>query len=187
MTKQKEYDDIEDAKTIEEREPLPEMSAADIKQQASETMMKSLLESLLLQIKQLQRPWQEMTKLEQDEVIEALRKNVKTTTDCAVRLIAGNGAITVVGDLDSVTIKDGVKAVVKVSSKAENLPELFDAVGNQVLIVCAGNAVYDKDLDTVAGDPDQADMFDAGAEYRDEDGLDDDEPGKWQPKAIPMN
>lgn len=76
-----------------------DMSAADIRDQASEELCKSLLESLLLQIKQLKKPWEEMTKAEQDTVIEALRKNVLTATKCAVRLIAGNGAITVAGGI----------------------------------------------------------------------------------------
>ena len=90
-----------------------DMSAADIRDQASEELCKSLLESLLLQIKQLKKPWEEMTKAEQDTVIEALRKNVLTATKCAVRLIAGNGAITVAGALESIQIKDTIKAVVE--------------------------------------------------------------------------
>ena len=64
-----------------------DMSAADIRDQASEELCKRLLESLLLQVKQLKKPWEEMTKAEQDTVIEALRKNVLTATKCAVRLI----------------------------------------------------------------------------------------------------
>ncbi len=85
-----------------------------------------------------------MTKAEQDTVIEALRKNVLTATKCAVRLIAGNGAVTVAGTLESIQIKDTIKAVVTVRKNAENLPELYDAAGQEVLVVCSGNAVYAK-------------------------------------------
>lgn len=149
-----------------------DMSAADIRDQASEELCKSLLESLLLQIKQLKKPWEEMTKAEQDTVIEALRKNVLTATKCAVRLIAGNGAITVAGALESIQIKDTIKAVVTVRKNAENLPELYDAAGQEVLVVCSGNAVYDKNVDMVQGEDDQR-GFEFGAEYDEDRTLDD--------------
>ena len=142
-----------------------DMSAADIRDQASEELCKSLLESLLLQIKQLK-------KAEQDTVIEALRKNVLTATKCAVRLIAGNGAITVAGALESIQIKDTIKAVVTVRKNAENLPELYDAAGQEVLVVCSGKAVYDKNVDMVQGEDDQR-SFEFGAEYDEDRTLDD--------------
>ena len=155
-----------------------EIKERDVREIASEDMAKSLLESLILLIRTQKKPWEKLTKAEQDEVIDALRKSVRLATDSAVRLIASNSSTTVVGDLEQVTIKDGVKAQVVVAKNAENLAELFDAVGKEVLIVCASNAVYDKDLDKVEGEADQR-SFDLGAEYTDEDGA-----GMPQPKQI---
>lgn len=146
-----------------------EIKERDAREVASEDMCKSLLESLILLIRTQKKPWDKLTKIEQDEVIDALRKSVRTTTDSAVRLIASNSSTTVVGDLEQVTIKDGVKAQVVVSKNAENLSELFDAVGKEVLIVCASNAIYDKGLNDVQGEDDQR-SFDLGAEYTDQDG-----------------
>ena len=146
-----------------------EIKERDAREVASEDMCKSLLESLILLIRTQKKPWDKLTKIEQDEVIDALRKSVRTATDSAVRLIASNSSTTVVGDLEQVTIKDGVKAQVVVSKNAENLAELFDAVGKEVLIVCASNAVYDKGLNDVQGEDDQR-SFDLGAEYTDQDG-----------------
>ena len=146
-----------------------EIKERDAREVASEDMCKSLLESLILLIRTQKKPWDKLTKIEQDEVIDALRKSVRTATDSAVRLIASNSSTTVVGDLEQVTIKDGVKAQVVVSKNAENLAELFDAVGKEVLIVCASNAVYDKGLNDVEGEADKR-SFDFGAEYTDQDG-----------------
>lgn len=146
-----------------------ELKERDVREVASEDMAKTLLESLILLIRIQKKPWEKLTKIEQDDVIDALRKSVRTATDAAVRLIASNSSTTVVGELEQVTIKDGVKAQVVVSKNAENLAELFDAVGSEVLIVCASNAVYDKGLDEVQGEDDQRSL-DLGQEYTDEDG-----------------
>ena len=140
------------------------IQTSDVKEIASENMAKALLESLLLFVQQLPKPWAQMTEAEQNDVIDALRKGVRESTDCAVRLISANGAISVDGELEQVTIKDGIKAQVTISRNAQNLSELFDAVGKEVLIVCAGNPVYDKGLDEVHGESDQRGL-DLGEEY----------------------
>ena len=136
-----------------------EMQDSDIRELAAEEMCKTLLDSLLTHIKMLRRPWQEMTETEQEDVIEALRKGVLDSTQKAVRQIASNGAIAVPGTLEVVNIKDWVKATVKVSRYSENIPELFEATGKEVLIVCSGNAVYDKGIDEIEADPDQGELL----------------------------
>lgn len=152
---------------------IDDMQAVDVREIAAEELCKNLLESLLLQIKQMRRPWQEMTQVEQEDVIESLRRNVLTATGSAVRLIASNGAISVVGTLDQVTIKEGVKAQITIPKDSENLTELFDAVSNSVMIVCAGNAIYTKGVDEIHGEEDQANMFECGAEYDENRTLED--------------
>ena len=81
-----------------------------------------------------------MTQYEQDDAIEKMRHAVMVATTQAVRLIGSNGATHVVGTLDQITIKDGVKAVVQIGKNAENLPALFEAQGGEVMIVCGGGA-----------------------------------------------
>ena len=146
-----------------------EIKERDVREVASEDMAKTLLESLIMLIRTQKKPWAKLTIAEQDEVIDALRKSVRTATTSAVRLIASNSSMTVVGDLEQVTIKDGVKIQIVASKNAENLTELFDAVGSEVLVVCSSNPVYDKDLDKVQGEDDQRSL-DLGKEYTDEDG-----------------
>ena len=146
---------------------IDEMQAVDIKEIASRELQKNLVESLLAQVKLMPKPWRELTEAEQSDCIDAFKRTTKIATDCAVRLIASNGATVVVGDLDSITIKDGVKAVIKVASDAENLEALYKASGLQVLITVAGQ-ITDEGLDDIKPDPDQKDMFDDAAKGFDE-------------------
>ncbi len=138
------------------------IEAVDVKELASRELQKNLVESLLAQVKMMPKPWRELTEAEQSDCIDAFKRTTKIATDCAVRLIASNGATVVVGDLDSITIKDGVKAVIKVASDAENLEELYKASGLEVLITVAGQ-VTNEGLDDIKPDPDQKDIFDEAA------------------------
>lgn len=117
-----------------------EVKAVDVKDIAAEEMGKKLLESLIGVVQSIKRPWNEMTQSEQDDAIGKMRFAVKVATTQAVRLIGSNGATHVVGTLDQITIKDGVKAVVQIGKNAENLPALFEAQGGEVMIVCGGGA-----------------------------------------------
>lgn len=131
-----------------------EVKAVDVKDIAAEEMGKKLLESLIGVVQSIKRPWDEMTQSEQDDAIGKMRFAVKMATTQAVRLIGSNGATHVVGTLDQITIKDGVKAVVQIGKNAENLPELFEAQGGEVLIVCSRQDYLDG-INEVKGEPDQ--------------------------------
>lgn len=131
-----------------------EVKAVDVKEIAAEEMGKKLLESLIGVVQSIKRPWDEMTQSEQDDAIGKMRFAVKVATTQAVRLIGSNGATYVVGTLDQITIKDGVKAVVQIGKNAENLPELFEAQGGEVMIVCSRQDYLDG-INEVKGEPDQ--------------------------------
>lgn len=131
-----------------------EVKAVDVKEIAAEEMGKKLLESLIGVVQSIKRPWDDMTQSEQDDAIGKMRFAVKMATTLAVRLIGSNGATHVVGTLDQITIKDGVKAVVKIGKNAENLTELFEAQGGEVMIVCSRQDYLDG-INEVKGEPDQ--------------------------------
>lgn len=131
-----------------------EVKAVDVKDIAAEEMGKKLLESLIGVVQSIKRPWDEMTQSEQDDAIGQMRFAVKVATTQAVRLIGSNGATHVVGTIDQITIKDGVKAVVQIGKNAENLTELFEAQGGEVLIVCSRQDYLDG-INEVKGEPDQ--------------------------------
>nr|WP_080431668.1 DNA translocase FtsK [Burkholderia ubonensis] len=87
---------------------------------------------------------------------------------------ASAGFVTVCqGDLEQITIKDGVKAAVKFSSAAPNLHALYDAQSKAVLLFVADAAAYTDGMDEVRGESDQRGLdlgLDLGREYTDEDG-----------------
>jgi hypothetical protein len=141
----------------------------------SETIGQDILGALVTEIKLLPDVWQKLSEKKQNDVIDRLRARVEHNVKMAVHLIASEGRTVVAGDLDQITIKDGVKAVVKFSSAAANLHELYDCSGRAVLVVVANPAQHTGGIDSVKGESDQRAM-DLGHEYDpngDGNGMDD--------------
>lgn len=130
----------------------------------AETIGKDILQALVQEIKLLPDVWVKIPKAKQDDVIDRLRNRVETNVKMAVHLVASEGRTVVAGDLDQITIKDGVKAVVKFGSSAPNLHELYEASGKAVLVVVANPAQHTGGMDEIKGESDQRAM-DLGNEY----------------------
>lgn len=130
----------------------------------AETIGKDILQALVQEIKLLPDVWVKIPKAKQDDVIDRLRNRVETNVKMAVHLVASEGRTVVAGDLDQITIKDGVKAVVKFGSSARNLHELYEASGKAVLVVVANPAQHTGGMDEIKGESDQRAM-DLGHEY----------------------
>ncbi|ACO74779.1 putative DNA segregation ATPase FtsK/SpoIIIE-like protein [Laribacter hongkongensis HLHK9] len=141
----------------------------DFRQMTADTVGRDLLQALLMELRLLPEPWPKLSKARQDDVIDRLRARVETSIKMAVHLLASEGRTVVAGGLDQITIKDGVKAVVKFSPNAENLHELYDVAGKSVLVVVADAGNHTGGMDEVAGEPDQR-VMDLGHEYHDNDG-----------------
>jgi ribosome modulation factor len=135
----------------------------------TDTIGVDLLNALVTELKLLPDVWVKLPKARQDDVIDRLRKRVEANVKMAVHLISSNGRTVVAGDLDQITIKDGVKAVIKFSSAATHLHELYEASGKAVLVVVAGAEEHVGGMDQVQGEADQR-SFDLGKEYTDGDG-----------------
>jgi len=131
----------------------------------SETLGRDLLQALVQEIKLLPDVWTKIAKAQQDDVIDRLRNRVETNVKMAVHLISAEGRTVVAGDLDQITIKDGVKAVVKFSSATPNLHDLYEASGKAVLVVVANPAQHTGGMDEVRGEADQR-AIDLGHEYK---------------------
>lgn len=130
----------------------------------AETIGKDILQALVQEIKLLPDVWVKIPKAKQDDVIDRLRNRVETNVKMAVHLVASEGRTVVAGDLDQITIKDGVKAVVKFGSSAPNLHELYEASGKAVLVVVSNPAQHTGGMDEIKGESDQRAM-DLGHEY----------------------
>jgi ribosome modulation factor len=130
----------------------------------SETVGRDLLQALVQEVKLLPDVWAKIAKAKQDDVIDRLRNRVETNVKMAIHLISAEGRTVVAGDLDQITIKDGVKAVVKFGVNAANLHELYEASGKAVLVVVANPAQHTGGMDEIKGESDQRAM-DLGHEY----------------------
>lgn len=141
----------------------------DFRQMTAETVGKDILQALVMELKLLPKPWPEIPQKKQDDIIDRLRSRVESNVKMAVHLLASQGRTVVAGDLDQITIKDGVKAVVKFGSGAANLHELYDVAGKAVLVVVANAGDHTIGMDEIQGESDQRAM-DLGHEYHDNDG-----------------
>lgn len=142
---------------------------------AVDTIGVDLLNALLAEISTLPDVWQKMSKRKQDEVIDRLRRRIESDVKMAVHLIASEGRTVVAGALEQITIKDGVKAVVKFHPMAHNLHEFYDSNGKEVLVVVANPEAHTAGMDDVQGEDDQRAMS-MGHEYNQNNRMGDDFP-----------
>ncbi|AOK61962.1 cell division protein FtsK [Burkholderia ubonensis] len=145
------------------------MTDKNVLQMTAETIGKDLLSALVTEIKLLPDLWVKLSENKQNDVIDRLRARVEHNVKMATHLIASDGRVVVQGDLEQITIKDGVKAAVKFSSAAPNLHALYDAQSKAVLLVVADAAAHTDGMDEVRGESDQRGL-NLGREYTDEDG-----------------
>lgn len=141
----------------------------DFRAMTADTVGKDLLNALVLELKLLPDVWSKLSEKKQNDVIDRLRARVQSNIAMAVHTLASSGRTVVAGDLDQITIKDGVKAVIKFSAAAPSLHELYDAQSKAVLVVVASAEDHTGGMDEVRGESDQRAM-DLGKEYTSEDG-----------------
>ncbi|TCS98793.1 hypothetical protein EDC36_104217 [Tepidimonas ignava] len=123
--------------------------------QTAATVGLDLLRALIDEMRLCPKPWAAMSQAQQDEVIERLRRRVLAQVHEAVKAIAADGRVVVAGELEQITIKDGVKAVIKMSQASPHIHELYSSAGSTVLVVVADAKPYTQGMDEVKGEPDQ--------------------------------
>jgi len=141
----------------------------DFRAMTADSIGKDLLSALVTEVKLMPDTWPKLSQKRQDDIIDRLRKRVESSVSMAVHLLAAQGRVTVCGDLDQITIKDGVKAVVKFSPAAASLHQLYEAAGKAVLVIVAAADDHTAGMGEIAGEADRRAM-DLGHEYHDNDG-----------------
>lgn len=141
----------------------------DFRAMTADSVGKDLLSALVTELKLLPDVWTKLSEKRQNDIIDRLRARVQSNIAMAVHTLASAGRTVVAGDLDQITIKDGVKAVIKFSAAAPSLHELYDAQGKAVLVVVASTEDHTSGMDDVQGESDQRGL-DLGREYTAEDG-----------------
>lgn len=137
---------------------IAEETKNDVFGATSAFVARDLLQSLVLEIKLLQRPWDALPQAEQDEMIERLRKQVLDNVRQALGLIVADERAVMPATVESVTFKDGIKAVLKISKHAAARHDLADHEGQDLIIVMVDPANYMAGVHDVRGDPNQQEI-----------------------------
>lgn len=144
---------------------LPKPSPIEL---ASETLGHDLLQVLLQEVRALPDVWPKLNEKKQAAVIERFTSTVTRAATHAVKLIAAGGNPTMSGILESVAIKDGIKATFKVSQADPMRHELIDSQGKVCLLVVANAADHLGGMDQVKPDPDQGELLEDGGDFEDD-------------------
>jgi hypothetical protein len=129
--------------------------AQEVAYMTEQTIGKDLLSALLDEIRNMPNVWQKLGQEDQQDIIDRLSSRVDDNCRTAVNLIASQGRIVVTGALEQITIKDGVKAVVKFGQYDPNMHELYDAQGKAVLVVVVDHKEHTGGMGEIKADPDQ--------------------------------
>ncbi|WXL27727.1 DNA translocase FtsK [Ectopseudomonas mendocina] len=142
--------------SVELTDEHPKLSPVQL---SSETLGRDLLQVLLQEIRALPDVWPKLNEKKQAAVIERLTSTVTRATTHAVKLIAAGGNPTISGILESVAIKEGIKATFKVSQFDPMRHELIDSQGKVCLLVVANAADHLGGMEEVKPDPDQGELL----------------------------
>ena len=122
---------------------------------AADTMLGDLMACLIDELKTAPDVWQKMPEHQQQDMIYRVQQRVQSAIHEAVQIIASDNRPTIVATVESVTVKDGIKAVVTLPKSDAQRQELFDAAGMAVLLIVGGAAGYYGGSDQVKPDLDQ--------------------------------
>lgn len=137
-------------KQVEAQEPEQENEIA------AETMHGDLMSIVLDEIKNIPDVWQKLGEQEQDDLIYRVKQRTRASIETCVRMIAAEGFDRVRATVESVTVKDGIKAVLKLSQHDPARHELVDSTGTTVYIVLADPEAFAGGSEQHHSDPDQA-------------------------------
>ena len=126
----------------------------------SERVAGDLIIALLTELKLMPDRWIRIDEHEQSEIIDRLRKRVNANVREAVRLIASDERISVVGELESVRFKQGVQAVLQIANRDPGRLDLADSIGKMCLIVVADAGKNLGGVDDTKPDSNQPDLPD---------------------------
>jgi hypothetical protein len=114
---------------------VPEAIEVSAKEMSARFLTGDLTRVCMEQIRQIQIPWGAMPEADQQEVIDRVAAVCREAAREAVRLIVGLGRPTVEAEIETVTFKDQIKVILKMSSLQSQRHAIADATGAGVLLV----------------------------------------------------
>lgn len=132
----------------------PEDFAFDMEKFAKETLLGDTRDMILKIIKDMEKPWKNMSQMEQTRKIEDVRGYAQNLIGKISMLIASDGRKVIGGAVEKVEFKDGIKATIKCSSHDPLRHVLADA--DFVMMVVTTD--YSGEKEPAKADPDQPDL-----------------------------
>ena len=118
-------------------------------------LLGDLMAAATKQLRSLDQPWLRLPELKQKAVLREVEMDCETSIRRAVELIASDARTVFVAQVESVTFKDGVKAVLTMSNTMAS-HELADKAGGAVYVVLDNPERYVGLGDNApSADPDQ--------------------------------
>lgn len=122
---------------------------------ARETMTGDLRDAALQWIKQLQKPWQQLSEADQRIVIESVTKGAAFAVARAVDILAAGDFVTIDAALEQYSEKDGLKATLTLIATDESVLALHKAKGTRVRLVVSDARPFDGERKPAKPEPDQ--------------------------------
>lgn len=137
---------------------------AAVQDMAAETLTGDMRDFILDRLKheQSKRPWHERSEADQRATVQDVEIAVRASVTRAIEIIAGEGKKSIKATLDSVTVKDGIKASLSLSKFDPHRFGLIDATGHAVLIIVADPDEFTGERAPAEISPDQATMLGDG-------------------------
>lgn len=122
---------------------------------AREFLLGECMSAAMKQLRALDKPWLRLPEKQQQEVIDEVRDQVAVAIRHAVEIIATDDRTRFTAMVESVTFKDGVKAVLTMPN-TEASHELADTAGGRVYVVIEDpNRYTQRGTNVPAAEPDQ--------------------------------
>lgn len=125
------------------------------------TLLTELMSITLDELKAAPDVWQKMSEQEQDDVIQRLNDRVTDAVKQTIYLITSQGFVTLPATLESVTIKDGIKAQLTFNGLDPHRHALIDKANQTVTVVLASLSDVLHPVHEHKADPQQPDMLSA--------------------------
>jgi hypothetical protein len=119
---------------------------------AADRMGGELLKALVDEVRTAPAQWSKLSEVQQEQLIARLRSVVHLETRKAVHLIAKGAREAARVTIESITVKDGAKAVLRVG---DSIHELIDYVGQPAVLVMCDPEQFFAAGDDVEADADQ--------------------------------
>lgn len=132
----------------------------------AKTLKTDLMAITLDELKNAQDVWEKLGQQEQDDILQRLDRRVTDATRQAIELFATSGIARVKATMESIAIKDGIKAVLSLSRFDAQRHEVVDAQGQTVYIVLANPEQFTDAPHEHASDADQQ-ALDLGNKLKD--------------------